>query len=89
MSIQMIGEQVLVAAAPKETTTSGGIILSAEVKQTASEPGVVLSVGPATSASHLSKGDTVYLSWDKSMPVRIKGQDAVIISAEHIKAILS
>ena len=104
MSIQMLGEQVLVAAAPKETTTSGGIILSAEVKQTASEPGVILSsevkatasepgvviaVGPATSAAHLNKGDTVYLSWDKSMPVRIQGQDAAIISAEHIKAILS
>ena len=89
MSIKMLGEQVLVAAAPKETTTSGGIILSAEVKQTASEPGVILSVGPASSASHLSKGDTVYLSWDKSMPVRIQGQDAVIVAAEHIKAIIS
>jgi len=44
MSIQMIGEQVLVAAAPKETTTSGGIILSSEVKATASEPGIILSV---------------------------------------------
>lgn len=83
----MIGEQVLVAAVPKETTTSGGIILSADVKRTASEPGIILSVGPE--ATHLNKGDTVYLSWDKSMPVRIEGQAAVIISAEHIKAIIS
>jgi co-chaperonin GroES (HSP10) len=87
MSIQMIGEQVLVAAAPKEETTAGGIILSADVKQTASEPGIILSVGPE--ATHLNKGDTVYLSWDKSMPVRIGGQDAAIIAAEHIKAVLS
>ena len=89
MSIQMIGEQVLVAAAPKETKTEGGIILSSEVKATASEPGVVIAVGPATGAAHLNKGDTVYLSWDKAMPVRIGGQDAVIVAAEHIKAILT
>ena len=89
MSIQMLGDQVLIAAVKKEEKTAGGIILSADVKKNASEPGVVLSVGPATSASHLTKGDTVYLSWDKSMPVRIQGQDAAIISAEHIKAILS
>ena len=87
MSIKMLGEQVLVAAAPKEKTTSGGIILSAEVKQTASEPGVVMAIGPEVT-SVLPK-DVIYLSWDKSMPVRIQGQDAVIVAAEHIKAIIS
>jgi co-chaperonin GroES (HSP10) len=87
MSIKMIGEQVLVAAAPKEQTTAGGIILASEVKQTASEPGVILAVGG--DVTHLNKGDTVYLSWDKSMPVRIQGQDAVIVAAEHIKAVIS
>jgi co-chaperonin GroES (HSP10) len=87
MGIQMIGEQVLVTAAPKETTTEGGIILSAEVKATAAEPGVLLAVGPE--ATHLNGGDTVYLSWDKSMPVRIKGESAGIVSAEHILAVLS
>ena len=33
MSIKMIGDNVLVAAAPKETETAGGIILSSEVKE--------------------------------------------------------
>tara|TARA_Y100000389_G_C17395468_1_gene482255 strand:+ start:1081 stop:1332 length:252 start_codon:yes stop_codon:yes gene_type:complete len=82
----MLGEQVLVAAAPKETKTEGGIILSSEVKATASEPGVVIATGP--DAKEVVQGDTVYLSWDKSMPVRIGGQDAVIVAAEHIKAVL-
>lgn len=83
----MIGEQVLIAAAPKETTTEGGIILSSDVKKTASEPGVVLAIGPEVTT--VAPQDTVYLQWSESMPVRIKGQDAVIISAEHIKAVIS
>jgi co-chaperonin GroES (HSP10) len=87
MSIKMIGEQVLVAAAPKEEKTAGGIILSSEVKQTASEPGIVMAIGPEVTT--VLPKDVVYLSWDKSMPVRISGQDAVIVAAEHIKAVLS
>ena len=83
----MIGEQVLVAAAPKETTTSGGIILSSEVKATASEPGVVIAKGPEV--TWLEQGDTVYLQWDKSMPVRINGQDAVIVHSDYIRAVIS
>lgn len=83
----MLGDQVLVAAAPKEKTTAGGIILSADVKQTASEPGLVLSIGPEVTT--LVPQDTVYLQWNEAMPVRIQGQDAVIISAEHIKAVIT
>lgn len=87
MSIRMLGDQVLIAAAPKETKTEGGIILSSEVKATASEPGVVMAIGPEVTS--VVPKDVVYLSWDKSMPVRISGQDAVIVSAEHLKAVIS
>ena len=83
----MIGEQVLVAAAPKENKTEGGIILSSEVKATASEPGVVIAKGPEV--TWLEQGDTVYLQWDKSMPVRINGQDAVIVHSDYIRAVIS
>jgi len=87
MSIRMLGDQVLVAAAPKETKTEGGIILSPETKKTASEPGVVMAIGPEV--TNVLPKDVVYLSWDKSMPVRISGQDAVIVSAEHLKAVIT
>jgi co-chaperonin GroES (HSP10) len=83
----MLGVQVLVAAAPKEETTEGGIILSKDVKTTASEPGVVIAVGPEVT-SVLPK-DVVYLQWNESMPVRVKGQEAVIVEEKHIKAVLS
>tara|TARA_A200000159_G_scaffold149011_1_gene157189 strand:- start:1055 stop:1306 length:252 start_codon:yes stop_codon:yes gene_type:complete len=83
----MLGVQVLVAAAPKEETTEGGIILSKDVKATASEPGVVIAVGPEVT-SVLPK-DVVYLQWNESMPVRVKGQEAVIVEEKHIKAVVS
>ena len=83
----MLGVQVLVAAAPKEETTEGGIILSKDVKATASEPGVVIAVGPEVT-SVLPK-DVVDLQWNESMPVRVKGQEAVIVEEKHIKAVVS
>ena len=46
----------------------------------------------AVSNAALSKvmtGNRVFLDWSKSMPVTIEGQGAVIIDAEHIKAIIS
>jgi len=88
MSVQMLGEQVLVVAAPKEEKTAGGIILSADVKQTASEPGVVIAAGPEVN-DLITKGSTIYLDWSKGLPVRISGQQAIMISAEHIKAVIS
>jgi len=88
MSIEMLGDQVLIAAVKKEEKTAGGIILSADVKKNASEPGVVLSVGSAANGK-LKAGDKVFLDWNESLPVEIEGQQAVIISSEHIKAILS
>jgi len=83
----MLGDQVLIAAVKKENKTAGGIILSSEVKKTASEPGVVLAVGSAAN-SKLKTGVKVFLDWNEALPVEIEGQQAVIISSEHIKAIL-
>jgi|TARA_B110000977_G_scaffold82594_1_gene110391 co-chaperonin GroES (HSP10) len=88
MAIQMLGDQVLVEAAPKEERKAGSIILSADVKQTSSEPGVVVAAGPDADQA-LVKGATVYMDWNKSLPVNIGGNAAVIISNEHIKAVIS
>jgi|TARA_B110000285_G_scaffold221349_1_gene274198 co-chaperonin GroES (HSP10) len=87
-TLTMIGGQVLIAAAPKEQTTEGGIILSADVKKTASEPGVVLAHGPDVTEP-IIKGVTVYLDWSKAMAVRVAGNDAVIIHQEFIKAVIA
>ena len=46
-----------------------------------------MAIGPEV--TNVVPKDVVYLSWDKSMPVRISGQDAVIVSVEHLKAVIS
>lgn len=83
----MLGEQVLVAAVPREEKSAGGIILSKEDKPTSSEPGVVMAIGPEV--ANVKPKDVIYLVWSESMPVRVSGQEAVIVSQEHIKAVIS
>ena len=43
-------------------------------------------VGPE--ATHLEKGQRVFLDWGKTMPVDVDGKGAVIVDMEHIKAVL-
>ena len=73
MAIQMLGDQVLVAAAPKEERQRLVIILSADVKATASEPGVVMATGPRADQA-LAERCNCLLDWNKSLPVRIEGK---------------
>jgi len=87
-TLTMIGGQVLIAAAPREEKTEGGIILSSDVKKTASEPGIVMAHGPDVKEP-IVKGVTVYLDWSKAMAVRVGGNDAVIVHQEFIKAVIS
>jgi len=84
--IKMIGTNVLVTEVQKENTSAGGIILSGDVSKGA-KPGLVLAVGPE--ATHLKQGDQIFLRWDKSMPVDVDGNAAVIVDMEYISAVLS
>jgi co-chaperonin GroES (HSP10) len=82
----MLGKQVLVTATEKEETTSGGIILTAEITK-GSKPALVLAVSDEIDG--IKAGDRVYLEWSKSMPIDHEGGAAAIISAEYIKAVIS
>lgn len=83
--MQMIGKNVLVTETEKETTTTSGIILTGDTTK-GSKPGLVLMVGPE--ATHLEKGQRVFLDWSKGMPVDVDGNGAIIIDMEYIKAVL-
>jgi|TARA_R110002167_G_scaffold136600_1_gene323436 co-chaperonin GroES (HSP10) len=83
--MQMIGKNVLVTETVKETETASGIILTGDTTK-GSKPGLVLMVGPE--ATHLEKGQRVFLDWGKTMPVDVDGKGAVIVDMEHIKAVL-
>ena len=88
--MKMLGGYVLVTEVEKETTTSGGIILTDPSKlDKATQPGLVLVVSPDVEETEtLEVGDKVYLTWTESQPVNIDGKKAAIIHYKHIKAVL-
>lgn len=85
--MKMLGNNVLIAEVEKEETTASGIILTEAIDK-GSKPGLVLAVSNAA-LSKVMSGNRVFLDWSKSMPVNVDGNAAVIIDAEHIKAIIS
>ena len=84
--MKMIGNNVLVSEVQKDNTSAGGIILTDTIDK-ASKPGLVLAVSTGA-LGPLMSGQRVFLDWSKSMPVNVDGKAAVIIDAEHIKAII-
>jgi co-chaperonin GroES (HSP10) len=85
--MKMLGNNVLVSEVQKENTTASVIILTGETDQ-GSKPGLVLAVS-TEALGPLMSGNRVFLDWSKSMPVNVDGKAAVIIDAEHIKAIIT
>jgi len=84
--MKMIGNNVLISEVQKDNTSAGGIILTDTIDK-ASKPGLILSVSTGA-LGPLMSGQRVFLDWSKSMPVNVDGKAAVIIDAEHIKAII-
>jgi len=84
--MKMIGNNVLISEVQKDNTSAGGIILTDTIDK-ASKPGLVLDVSTGA-LGPLMSGQRVFLDWSKSMPVNVDGKAAVIIDAEHIKAII-
>lgn len=83
--MRMIGTNVLVTEAVKETESAGGIILTGDTTK-GSKPALVLD--PGAEADYLKKGDRVFLDWTKVMPVDVDGKAAAIVDMEFIKAVL-
>lgn len=88
--MKMLQGNVLVTEVEKETTTTGGIILTDPSKlDKATQPGLVLSISPEVQeVGTIQPGDQVYLTWPESQPVNVDGKKAAIIHYSHIKAVL-
>ena len=84
--MKMLGNNVLVTEVQKESQSAGGIILTENIDN-ASKPGLVLAVSTGA-LSKVMTGQRVFLDWSKSMAVNVDGNAAVIIDADHIKAVI-
>ncbi len=72
----------------KETTTEGGIILSADVDDSkpAPPPGLVINVGP--DVKYIKSNDIVFVDWSKGIVVDVDDdRQGVIIPLEAVKAV--
>ena len=72
----------------KETTTEGGIILSADVDDSkpAPPPGLVINVGP--DVKYINPNDVVFVDWSKGIVVDVdENRQGVIIPLEAVKAV--
>ena len=85
--MKMLGNNVLITEVQEENQSSGGIILTESIDN-ASKPGLVLSVSLGAVGPIMS-GQRVFLDWSKAMAVNVDGKAAVIIDAEHVKAVIS
>jgi len=88
--MKMLQGNVLVTEVEKETTTSGGIILTDPSKlDKATQPGLVLAISPEVQElGTVDQGDQVYLTWTESQPINVDGKKAAIVHYSHIKAVL-
>jgi len=88
--MKMLQGNVLVTEVEKETTTSGGIILTdTGAIDKATQPGLVLAISPEVEEiGTLEIGDQVHLKWPEAQPINVDGEKAAIIHYSHIKAIL-
>lgn len=84
--MKMLGNNVLITEVQEENQSSGGIILTESIDN-ASKPGLVLSVSLGA-VGPLMSGQRVFLDWSKAMAVNVDGKAAVIIDAEHVKAVI-
>lgn len=85
--MKMLADNVLITEVEKEEKTASGIILTESIDK-GSKPGLVLAVGSGAN-SLIKTGQRVFLEWDKSMPVNVEGNAAVIIKSEFVRAIIA
>lgn len=83
--MKLLRNNVLVTQAQHEEVSTGGIILTGSI-ESGVKPAVVLEVGPDVIG--VGEGDKVYLHWNKGMAITHEGEQAAIISEEHIEAVI-
>ena len=78
-----LGNKILLAEMVQKNTSAAGLIVRSAVD---SKTGKVLAVGP--DAKFVSVGDVILLDWSKGVVVTDEGAQRVLVSEDHVIAIL-
>lgn len=95
LSLQPVGDRVVVRPAASEEVSASGIIIPDTVKKERAERGTVVAVGPgryengAVIPMNVKKGDEVLFEQTYRDPVEIDGQEYYIFSESNILAIIN
>lgn len=81
----LLGNNVLLAEAPKDQLSAGGIIITGNISK-ASKPALILQVGDSVPI-HVRANKKAYIDWSEALAVEYKGIPAAIVPATAIKAV--
>jgi co-chaperonin GroES (HSP10) len=87
--MRVLGNNILVAEAKKEETTTGGIILQNDIA-TGNKPAVVIATSGSedVAMAGLLPEQKVYLDWTKAFAVELDGLKCAVVDVEHVKLIV-
>lgn len=93
MSLRTIGSRVVIRPDKVETTSTGGIFLPGNQYEV-SDRGTVMLVGNGPRFGdkviplEVKVGDKVFFVVEEAQPIKIEGEDVIIINEEHILAVI-
>lgn len=90
MKIKPLADRVLVKNDKAETKTAGGLIIP-EAAQEKTQTAVVVEVGPGTDENKITvkKGDRIMYDKYAGTPVKIDGEDHLILRMSDIIAVIA
>ena len=86
MIVKPIKKNVLVAENKGEVKSEAGLILDDAASVRESKTGTVLAIGP--DVTMVEVGDKILLDWTKGAVVKIDDAQRVMISEDHIVAVM-
>ena len=95
MNLKPVGDNIIVKATEKETTTASGIIIPETADKERPEKGEVLAVGPGRllengtrRAMEISVGQTVVFKKYAPDEVKVDGETYLVIGADDVIAVI-
>lgn len=86
MEVKPTRKNVLVAEIARETTSSGGIIIEGARSTNDHQMAKALAIG--SEVEFVQVGDELLIDWAKGHVVTVDGEQRVLISEDHVIAII-
>lgn len=86
MNVKPTRKNILVAEIARQTVSSGGIIIEGARSTNDHQMARALSIG--SEVTLVQEGDELLLDWSKGQPVMVNGEQRVLISEDHVIAVI-